>query len=474
MILASLLLVVSMCIARTTPQLTGPRWDELDCHINDLIGPLHYRLSCGETPSNVAADELAGIVSFFLKTVPEFKEVEKQFFERKQSTSLEEARILKKELKRKAKKKDATPEDKANWLKAVKLHAFLLKKRHEKEGANEIRSQEKAYRRNFYKFAKEACAGTLGKEKVQPTFSKEDADTYFSAKYSSKVDIDTSKLNWFVPVEIPSTPYNQDVIRPSDVKRILKAKSPNTAPGEDGILFGVLAKLPCLQHILATLYNKTDDSSLAPASWASSPVVLAHKDGDTADPSMFRMIALTSTLGKPYHQIKAERMAQFMTKNGYIDESTQKAFLKGVNGCIEHTQVLQEVIQDAKQKKRVVHVSWYDLTDAYGSIPHNLIEHCLKHYHVPQREIDYIMDLYAKLEGRIVSQEWKSELFKFCRGIFTGDNYSPIIFNVVFQPLIDFIKVRKDKQGYALGNSRVITKPFADDFEIISNNEKSH
>ena len=40
--------------------------------------------------------------------------------------------------------------------------------------------------------------------------------------------------------------------------------------GEDGVLFGVLAKLPNLQHILATLYNKTDESSLAPASWASS------------------------------------------------------------------------------------------------------------------------------------------------------------------------------------------------------------
>ena len=57
---------------------------------------------------------------------------------------------------------------------------------------------------------------------------------------------------------------------------------------------------------------------------------------------------------------------------------------------------------------------------------------------------------------------------------FTGDNYSPIIFNLVFQPLIDFIKLEKDKQGYALGNSRVITKPFADDFEIISNNTKRH
>ena len=68
---------------------------------------------------------------------------------------------------------------------------------------------------------------------------------------------------------------------------------------------------------------------------------------------------------------------------------------------------------------------------------------------------------------------WDS-VFRFCRGIFTGDNYSPIIFNLVFQPLIDFIKLEKDKQGYALGNSRVITKPFADDFEIISNNTKRH
>ena len=467
-------LVLSMCIARTTPQLTSQKWGELDCHLNDLIGPLHHRLSCRETPSNVAADELAGIISFFLKSVPEFQEVEKQFFERKESTSLEEARILKKELKKKAKKKDATPEDKSNWLKAIKLHAFLLRKKHEKEGASEIRSQEKAYKRNFFKFCKEACEGTLGKEKVQPSFTKEEADRYFPAKYSNKVDIDTSKLNWFVPVDPPTTPYRQDIIRPSDVKRILKAKSPNIAPGEDGILFGVLAKLPCIQHILATLYNKTDESSLAPASWASSLVVLAHKDGDTADPAMFRMIALTSTLGKPYHQIKAERMAQFMTKNGYIDEATQKAFLRGVNGCIEHTQVIQEVIQDAKQKKRMVHFSWYDLTDAYGSIPHNLIEHCLKHYNIPESEIKYIMNLYSQLEGRIVTKGWKSESFRFCRGIFTGDNYSPIIFNLVFQPLIDFIKLEKDKQGYALGNSRVITKPFADDFEIISNNTKRH
>ena len=84
------------------------------------------------------------------------------------------------------------------------------------------------------------------------------------------------------------------------------------------------------------------------------------------------------------------------------------------------------------------------------------------------------MNLYSKLRGRIVTSDRVTEAFQFCRGIFTGDNYSPIIFNVVFQPLIDFLNTRKESQGYKLGEARIITKPFADDFELISNNKIQH
>ena len=73
-----------------------------------------------------------------------------------------------------------------------------------------------------------------------------------------------------------------------------------------------------------------------------------------------------------------------------------------------------------------------------------------------------------------MTSDWVTETFQFCRGIFTGDNYSPIIFNVVFQPLTDFLNTRKESQGYKLGEARIITKPFADDFELISNNKIQH
>ena len=116
---------------------------------------------------------------------------------------------------------------------------------------------------------------------------------------------------------------------------------------------------------------------------------------------------------------------------------------------MDHIQVLQEVIQDAKAKKKTVRISWYDLTDAYGSITH---------------------DLYSKLNGKGVNKHWVSDRFQFCKGIFQGDNYSLI----VFQPLINFIMEHKEIHGYQLGLNKIITKPFADDFEIIANHKTKH
>ena len=86
---------------------------------------------------------------------------------------------------------------------------------------------------------------------------------------------------------------------------MFKQKSATSAPGEDGLMYGFLRNLPAVHHFLATLYNRIDECDIAPDCWASSLVILLHKGGDTDDGGNFRMIALTSCLGKPYHLIKA-------------------------------------------------------------------------------------------------------------------------------------------------------------------------
>ena len=73
-----------------------------------------------------------------------------------------------------------------------------------------------------------------------------------------------------------------------------------------------------------------------------------------------------------------------------------------------------------------------------------------------------------------MTKEWISEVFQFLKGIYQGDPYSSSIFLMVFQPLIDFIMSFKESHGYQLSNSKVLSTPFADDFDLITNNVKKH
>ena len=81
------------------------------------------------------------------------------------------------------------------------------------------------------------------------------------------------------------------------------------------------------------------------------------------------MILLTSSIAKTYHLLLAKKLTKFLTANNYIDEKVQKAFLPGINGTIEHNVVLEEIISQAKTNKKTVHVIFFDLKDAFGSVP---------------------------------------------------------------------------------------------------------
>jgi hypothetical protein len=67
-------------------------------------------------------------------------------------------------------------------------------------------------------------------------------------------------------------------------------------------------------------------------------------------------------------------MTVYLTENNYIDTSVQKGGIPGVAGCMEHTCVLSEIIREAREGKKELVVIWLDLANAYGSVPHKLVE----------------------------------------------------------------------------------------------------
>ena len=250
--------------------------------------------------------------------------------------------------------KDATPEDRKEFRTAIKAHSALKNLHKKKEKHILISHQENMYRQDFWKFSKQCCQGTIDDTIQKPTFSKIEADGYYPTKYSSTKPLIDEKIRWFplIPAESTDTSSDFDLspIRPKLIKQILSNKEATSAPGHDGLMYGLLRKLPCTQHFMSTLFTKLLTTGEPPESWSSSRVSLIYKDNSTDDPGNFRMISLTPCVGKLFHQIMAERTATILCKNGIIDDSTQKAFLRGINGCIEHTQTMHELLASVRLK----------------------------------------------------------------------------------------------------------------------------
>ena len=298
-------------------------------------------------------------------------------------------------------------------------------------------------------------------------------------KYSEPVVIDPSKLNWFPEIPSPICPYNQDPYRPRDIKEVLSKKCCSSAPGHDDLIYGFLVHMPYTHNILATIFTRIRNVSIAPDFWGCSKIILIQKGGDAEDPLQFRMISLTLNIAKLFHTLEANRTMRFMISNDYMDPTAQKAFIEGINGCVEHIEVVQEVIQHARLNKKTAHITWFDLADAFGSVSHDLIPFVLAYYNIPENIIQYIQDLYSKLEGKVVTRSWESDVFQFKRGVFQGDPFSCVIFLIVFNPIIHHIKNNCNNCGYELKTENnmkkhIITTPFADDFNLISRNKAKH
>ncbi|KAI8512078.1 hypothetical protein Bbelb_111780 [Branchiostoma belcheri] len=433
----------------------------------------------------LAGDVFSDIMCDFMSSKPEFssQNTEEQHSEgyiSHEPQSLARVKRLKNKLRKKAFREGATPEDRKAFRDAIKTYSFLKRQQKRKETTKSAAHQEKEYHKNFWKFAAKCAKGQLDIPPIKPAFSLDYANEYYNNKYSNPTRVDFNKLFWFphLPVgdQTLETTFDMSPIRPKDIKAVLSIskRCSTSAPGPDGIMYGHLKHLPACHLFLSTLFSKLLASGDPPTSWSSCNVSLLHKDGSPEAGENFRMICLTSCVSKIFHQILSERWANYMTCNGLIDPETQKAFLTGINGCVEHVQVMREIIAHARKNRRTVHITWFDLADAFGSVEHELIYYQMERNGFPPIITTYIKNLYSRLRGKVKGPGWETDPFTFGRGVFQGDNLSPIIFLTVFQPILQHLKGLEQQHGYCLNGQHYITLPFADDFCLITTNKRQH
>ncbi|XP_016140413.1 uncharacterized protein [Sinocyclocheilus grahami] len=212
-----------------------------------------------------------------------------------------------------------------------------------------------------------------------------------------------------------------------------------------------LTPFQCILGYQPPLFSWTGEPSEVPAvdHWFRvSEGVWVLKEKESHNISQFRGIALLNVEGKIFFSVMAKRMTSYLQANNYIDTSCQKAGVPGFPGCVEHPEMIWEHIQSAKRSKSDLHVVWLDLTNTYGSIPHQLISFALD-FHVPASIQSLINGYFDNFHVCYTSIEISTGWHRPEKGIAMDCSISPIVFTVAFEIIL--IGGRQMARGVSLG-----------------------
>ena len=109
-------------------------------------------------------------------------------------------------------------------------------------------------------------------------------------------------------------------------------------------------------------------------------------------PTKWRPICLQPAIYKLYSGLLARRLSRWLELNNRLPMA-QKGF-RAFNGCHEHNFLATTMLDQSRRSHRKLYQVWYDLRNAFGSLPQALMWQVLRRLGVEPRFISRCQDIY--------------------------------------------------------------------------------
>ena len=348
-------------------------------------------------------------------------------------------------------------------LKRMQKVERAAKRKKERRKANE------GFIKDPFKYAK----GLLeAKKSGNLQAGKQEIDSYLKATYSAA---DRNEELGMPPVlDRPTCPGKEFDLRDLalyEVTEVVRKARGKSAAGPNGVSYRVFKNCPQLLKLLWRMLRAAWRKRYVHPEWQVAEGVFIPKEEVSSKISQFRPIALLNVEGKIYLSVLARRLTRYLLANGFIDTSVQKAGIPGFSGCLEHSSVIWDTIRKAKSQKGKVSVVWLDLVNAYGSVPHKMVEFALEFFWVPFCLRQLIREYFDNFKFRFSAGQVTSSWQKLEVGIAMGCAISPLLFVLVMEVIL--------RAGRGVGKGVEVAegvfipplRAFMDDITIV---EESH
>ena len=247
--------------------------------------------------------------------------------------------------------------------------------------------------------------------------------------------------DYLIDPDPPSSEFEMREPNWREIQDVVKAARSASAPGPSGVPYTVYKRCPGILLKLWELTKVIWRRGKIADQWRYAEGVWIPKEENSKGIDQFRTISLLSTESKIFFSILSRRLAHYLLRNKYLDTSVQKGGISGMPGCQEHTGVVTQLLREAKECKGDLAVLWLDITNAYGSMPHKLVEYALKKHHVPSKINKLITDYCSSFRLRFSSGNVTSDWHGLQRGIITGCTISVTLFALAMNMLVKSAEV---------------------------------
>ena len=241
-------------------------WSKLSTHLRPLCTPLAEE-SCAAR----ALDRLHELLfrSLAVSSPPHGREMHQKTHKRLTEIKAE-LQSLRKELK--SVRGPTRIEVKRRIYSTLMIQKELKKENGKELHAQEVRNNMKLLRRNPKKLSQKIWGGSLSS--TPPSVDADAASAFFSSLFAAS-STDTSTPDWL------SAPFAANLssvptFSVTDIRRALRKTRNSSAPGLDGVTYGLIKALPWLHHLLAHLFSLLAAQSQVPIVWRHSVTVLLH------------------------------------------------------------------------------------------------------------------------------------------------------------------------------------------------------
>ena len=330
-------------------------------------------------------------------------------------------------------------------MQQEKIKKLRLKKR-----AESMKKNRKKFSKNCSEFLSQpfdfARNVVAPKPKGEMKSTKEEVEQQLHKAHSDVMkDQEMEVPDDLIQYDEPEVEFNNEVPTWAEFNKRLRKTRSKSAPGPNGVPYIVYKRCPEVARLLWLYLRGMWKKNMISESWRTAEGVFIPKEDGATSVDKFRTISLMNVEGKLYFALRADRLLHYTLANKYIDTSIQKGGVPGISGCMEHTAILSQLIREAKAEKKGLVVTWLDIANAYGSIPHSLIKLALRRAHVPEEFCKLVESYYGNVKIRFTTKNFTTDWQRVEKGIITGCTLSVILFSLSMTMLV--MSVKEETKG---------------------------